>query len=266
MVSFHDRADAALNGGTWRWLVLMVAFLGWMGSACIQYPNCENDDHCKEQSEFCLNGKCAECRLDTHCGEGRRCVAGGCEKIPGFCKGNTDCVGKEKCRNNQCGPECTNDAECGTGERCNDEGKCVASVCVTDSDCPDGQDCRDGNCVSKPVSSGSGACSNLEPVFFDYDESALRADARNTLRKHADCVNSEKKRLLIEGHCDDRGTEEYNLALGERRAKTTRDYIEQLGVRRSMMKTISYGESKPAKYGKTESVFQLNRRCEFKWQ
>jgi peptidoglycan-associated lipoprotein len=79
-------------------------------------------------------------------------------------------------------------------------------------------------------------------------------------------VNTEKKRLLLEGHCDERGTEEYNLALGERRAKTTRDYIEQLGVKRRMLKTISYGESKPAKFGSSESVYQLNRRCEFKWQ
>jgi peptidoglycan-associated lipoprotein len=135
---------------------------------------------------------------------------------------------------------------------------------VTDTDCPSGQNCRDGNCIDKPVETN--ACANLEPVYFDFDESTLRADARNTLSKHADCVNTEKKRLLLEGHCDERGTEEYNLALGERRAKTTRDYIEQLGVKRRMLKTISYGESKPAKFGSSESVYQLNRRCEFKWQ
>ncbi len=261
-MSFHEGSSFLDKG--WRWGFLLLVAVSWLGSACISYPDCENDDHCKEQSEFCLNKKCAQCRVDTHCGEGRRCVAGACEKIPGFCKGVSDCVGKEKCRNNQCGPECLSNVDCANGERC-DNNQCVASVCVTDADCPSGQNCRDGLCIAAEVQSGD-FCDAPPPVYFDYDESALRADSRDTLRKHAECVEKVKKRLLVEGHCDERGTEEYNLALGERRAKSTRDYLEQLGVRRAVMKTISYGESKPAKFGSTESVFQLNRRCEFQWQ
>ena len=250
-----------------KWLVLAAMTVMWLGSAaCISYPNCENDDHCSEKGEYCLNGKCAQCRLDTHCGKGRRCVAGACEKIPGFCESVSDCVGKEKCRDNQCGDECLSDAECTDGKRCRN-GECLSGVCSTDADCTDGQACRDGPCVAGAAqNSGGGPCDALEPVYFDFDESTLRADSRSTLQKHADCIKTKGRSLQVEGHCDDRGTEEYNLALGERRARTTRDYMVKLGAARGRLKTISYGESKPAKYGNTESVFQLNRRCEFKWQ
>lgn len=250
----------------WNLLALAVlAAAGWSGAACIEYPNCENDDHCREKNEFCLNGKCAQCRLDTHCGRGQKCVAGACEKIPGYCDGASDCVGREKCRNNQCGPECFGASDCAGNEECRNGACQQRQDCVVNADCPNGQNCVNGVCAEGGAVSGSD-CSALEPVYFDFDESGLRADARDTLRKHADCVKAQNRSLKVEGHCDERGTEEYNLSLGERRAKATKDYLIQLGAKGNQLPIVSYGEARPAKPGSGEGSWQLNRRCEFVWQ
>jgi len=104
----------------------------------------------------------------------------------------------------------------------------------------------------------------IEDVFFDFDEydlddEALRKlsqDAR-TLREHSDYV------VLIEGHCDERGTVEYNLALGEKRANAVRDYLLSLGVGSRQLRTVSYGENKPFAHGHDESAWALNRRAHF---
>lgn len=245
----------------------LTAFLlltAWMGSACVEYPNCENDDHCKEKGEYCLNQKCAQCRLDSHCGEGEQCASGACEKIAGWCKSVGDCVGREKCRDNQCGPECLSSDECGSNEECK-SGVCQEKAeCVVDADCPAGRACQGGACVE--VARVSPECDSLEPVYFDFDESALRADSREALRRHVECIKEKDRPVKIEGHCDSRGTEEYNLALGEKRARGTREYMEKLGAPRGKLSTLSYGESRPVRSGNSESAWQLNRRCEFNWQ
>jgi peptidoglycan-associated lipoprotein len=249
----------------WQWALVLFALLGLGGAACVSYPNCENDDHCQEKNEYCLNGKCAQCRLDTHCGQGQRCAAGACERIPGWCQGEGDCSGREKCRDNQCGPECLGDTDCGANEECKNGACQEKAACVVDADCPAGQRCEGGQCVSAgPVSNA--ACDSLEPIYFDFDESALRADARDALRRHVSCVQERDRKVRVEGHCDERGTEEYNVALGERRSKATRDYMLQLGARANQVSTLSYGESKPAKFGNGEGSWQFNRRCEFVWQ
>ncbi len=248
------------------WLLLVLAVLGvlWAGAACVSYPNCENDDHCKEKNEYCLNSKCAQCRIDTHCSTGQRCAAGACEQIPGWCQGETDCTGREKCRDNQCGPECLGASDCGANEECKSGACQEKGQCVVDADCPSGQQCQSGQCVGEVTSSAQ--CDSLAPVYFDFDEASLRAESREALRSHADCVTQRNRPVRVEGHCDSRGTEEYNIALGERRARETRDYMIQLGVARNQVSTLSYGESRPAKYGNGESAWQFNRRCEFTWQ
>ena len=259
MISFEGLAP--------RWIPLMLAalFLGFGAAACgPDYPNCENDEHCAEKGEYCFNGKCSECRQDNHCAEGHRCAGGACEKIPGWCKSESDCIGKEKCRDNQCGPECLDDSECGENEVCKDGSCQLKAECVVDADCPAGKECANGTCIDATASVGE--CDNLEPIYFDFDQSALRADARDTLRNHAECMKDRNAKVTIEGHCDERGTEEYNLALGERRARSAKNYLASLGVRRPKMSTISYGESRPAKYGSGPEVWSANRRCEFVWK
>lgn len=100
-------------------------------------------------------------------------------------------------------------------------------------------------------------------VYFELDQSDLRQDARDRLSQNAEWMRANPGyRFSIEGHCDERGTNEYNLALGERRANTARDYLQSLGVTSSMA-TISYGEERPVCTESTESCWQRNRRAHF---
>jgi peptidoglycan-associated lipoprotein len=99
-------------------------------------------------------------------------------------------------------------------------------------------------------------------VYFQYDESSLSDDARDKLAKNADLLkNQPQLSLTVEGHCDERGTNEYNLALGERRANAVRDYLGSLGVNPTRLRTISYGEERPVCTEHAESCWQQNRRA-----
>ncbi len=104
----------------------------------------------------------------------------------------------------------------------------------------------------------------LTDVYFDYDKSEIRSDARDALAKNAEWMLANKNaQIQIEGHCDERGTEEYNLALGERRANAVKDYLASLGVASSRLYTISYGEELPVDPGHTEAAWSKNRRAHF---
>jgi len=105
----------------------------------------------------------------------------------------------------------------------------------------------------------------LEPVYFDFDSAAIRADQRPTLQANLAAINQHKdwKTVVIEGNTDERGTEEYNLALGERRANSVKKYLIDSGVPAARIDTVSFGESKPAVQGHDESAWKWNRRDEF---
>lgn len=107
--------------------------------------------------------------------------------------------------------------------------------------------------------------SDLEMIFFEFDRSNLVPEARETLQQNAAKIRNSNAIVQIEGHCDNRGTQEYNLALGERRAQSARNYLMQLGIPASRLVTISYGEERPLVVGAdTEAEHAMNRRCEFK--
>jgi peptidoglycan-associated lipoprotein len=98
-------------------------------------------------------------------------------------------------------------------------------------------------------------------VYFEYDESGLSDDARDRLARNADLLKSQARfSVTIEGHCDSRGTNEYNLALGERRANTVREYLVSLGVAADRLRAISYGEERPVCTEESESCWSQNRR------
>jgi peptidoglycan-associated lipoprotein len=100
-------------------------------------------------------------------------------------------------------------------------------------------------------------------VYFDFDRAVLRPEALALLELHAAFLrNSPDRRVVIEGHCDERGTREYNLALGERRADAVRAFLVQAGVRRSQIDTVSYGEERPVDPGHNEAAWAQNRRGE----
>jgi len=105
----------------------------------------------------------------------------------------------------------------------------------------------------------------LGPVYFNYNMYNIRPDAASTLKAHAEAIKKfPNKMFFIEGHCDERGTAEYNMALGERRAKSAKNYLITLGVMGKNLKTMSFGESKPADPGHNEKAWAKNRRVEFK--
>lgn len=107
-----------------------------------------------------------------------------------------------------------------------------------------------------------GAQGPLDDIHFDYDSFDLTEAARQTLRRNAEWLSNKRgAHVEIEGHCDDRGTVEYNLALGSKRAAAAKAYLVSLGVSPERMTTISYGEELPLCHDQTESCWQENRRA-----
>ncbi len=104
----------------------------------------------------------------------------------------------------------------------------------------------------------------LADIHFDFDAFSLGDDARETLKKHAEWLDSNKDvMVVVEGHCDERGTAEYNLALGERRANAAAKFLINMGVDAKRIKTISYGEELPLDPGHNEAAWAKNRRAHF---
>jgi peptidoglycan-associated lipoprotein len=104
----------------------------------------------------------------------------------------------------------------------------------------------------------------VKDIYFDFDQSNIRPDAREILKANADVfLKNSTATIMIEGYCDERGTAEYNLALGERRAQEAKKYLINLGTKASQIKTISYGEERPLDPGHNEEAWANNRRAHF---
>ena len=103
-----------------------------------------------------------------------------------------------------------------------------------------------------------------EKVYFDFDKSNIRPNEVSKLERVAEIMKGKPDHALrIEGHCDERGTEEYNRALGERRALSAREFLDKLGISAQMIETVTYGEDRPANTGHGEDAWAVNRRAEF---
>jgi peptidoglycan-associated lipoprotein len=206
------------------------------------YPKCESDDHCKDKGEVCVQGQCQECATNANCKEGFVCDA-------------NKCVPK---------PECTGDTGCGEGKKCK-SGKCTVAEskpeCSADDDCPSGQGCTKGKCTAS--TNTSNACT-FEPVRFEFNEYNLASGAQSTLGQYADCIKKGSLRFTLEGHADERGTDEFNMVLSQKRAAAVRKYLVDLGVSGGALDTVGYGENKPAVNGSGEEAWATNRRVEFK--
>ncbi len=104
----------------------------------------------------------------------------------------------------------------------------------------------------------------LNTIYFDFDKSIVREDQRNMLDENVDKLLKNKNvKILIEGHCDKRGTDEYNLALGVRRARAVESYFINSGIDKNRLEIASYGEERPVDLGETEEAYAKNRRAEF---
>lgn len=268
---------------TSNWSMPLLSMGLLLFAACKpSYPLCDKDEHCLEHGEVCVNGHCQECREDTQCSarypnEQRVCTDGRCE-VKAECHLDTDCKTAGEgfvCRANHCVPECTQDADCGAGRRCNAQ-KCVAE-CAQNTDCGAGLICENGACVAgepgfehvsgqcKPLHPGSGVYLQLDMVHFEFNQSDLTAEARDALSQVVTCLKEapDSLHLVVEGHCDERGTQEYNLALGERRAQTVLKYLRTMGVASNRMILRSKGENEPLCMEQTEECYAQNRRVQF---
>jgi peptidoglycan-associated lipoprotein len=114
------------------------------------------------------------------------------------------------------------------------------------------------------LSRGGPGAPELTPIYFDTDRSVLRAEARKTLQGYAAVIKEHPEwgLVAIEGHCDDRGSEEYNMALGARRAAAVKRYLADLGVPAARLATRTFGEERPAVVGHNERAWRQNRRTE----
>ncbi|HEX5773022.1 MAG TPA: peptidoglycan-associated lipoprotein Pal [Geomobilimonas sp.] len=118
--------------------------------------------------------------------------------------------------------------------------------------------------VTEETSQATAPVSALDKIYFDFDSFTLSQAARDTLAKNAEILLKKLSgKVQIEGHCDERGSDEYNLALGEKRAKSAMNYLVTLGVPAERLSVISYGKEKPAEPGHDEAAWAKNRRGEF---
>ena len=133
------------------------------------------------------------------------------------------------------------------------EGPDIAAVSSTN---PSGEDFS--------VNDASGENGPLEDIRFDYDRAELSDEARATLEKHGLWLqNHRAAKVTIEGHCDERGTVDYNLALGDKRARAVKDYLASLGVAGERMHTVSLGKERPLDPASNDQAFAKNRRAHF---
>jgi peptidoglycan-associated lipoprotein len=115
-----------------------------------------------------------------------------------------------------------------------------------------------------PTSEAAGEGGPLADILFEYDRATLNESARANLEKHALWLQSHREaKVTVEGHCDERGTTDYNLALGEQRAKAAKEYLVSLGVLEARLRTVSYGKERPLDRGNNEAAWARNRRAHF---
>jgi peptidoglycan-associated lipoprotein len=123
---------------------------------------------------------------------------------------------------------------------------------------------RYGGAMGSELSPAERDALGLQTVYFDFDQFSLNGRARETLRRNAEILHSHPHILVeIQGNCDERGSEEYNLALGERRARSAKEYLVDSGIPSGRIATVSFGENNPAAMGQSERAWQLNRRDDF---
>ena len=204
--------------------------------------------------------KNGECKTSKDCesqeGFGKVCVEGRCQE----CGADTDCKEGFVCRQNKCmpKPECTKDAECGEGKRCQNE-RCVAAV---DEEAERRRRMAEEEAARRAVPA---ECADPAAftIRFGFDQSTLTPEAQGTLQKLADCLKrAPPRKVTVEGHCDERGTTQYNIALGARRAEAARKYVVDLGTG-TKLDTVSYGKERPICTESNEECWAKNRRAEF---
>jgi peptidoglycan-associated lipoprotein len=206
-----------------RLFFLALIGLAFLAMGCgTKYPKCDTDENC-HAGEYCVDGQCQECREDAHCRPGMACNAGRCEEITGYC---------------------TSDDACGVNERC-ERNRCVTQ----------------GPAVSGDAPTAAPSC-ELAAVYFDFDAAELDSRARDAISANVRCIKERAMGAVqVTGHTDPRGTEEYNLALSDRRAQSVKRYMVSLGVPEGSIHSTGVGEEMAE--GEDDAGYRLDRRVDF---
>jgi peptidoglycan-associated lipoprotein len=243
-------------------LAVLALMLGLAVTGCgdsSKKPGCKTDKDCKNPL-VCAAGTCVECKDDAQCPAGKTCSANACVAAP-ECTSDETCPAGQVCQAGQC-KACASDGECGPGGAC-ESGACKRpNKCTKDTDCADDEDCVNGLCRRAGATSNPGdATCPLETVYFAFDDSSVQASERDRLSTNAACIEKTKgKNVYLFGHTDSSGTEEYNIALSERRAQAVADYMSRLGSDPARMQVVPKGETQPTGMGDDK-----DRRVEFQW-
>lgn len=246
-------------------LILSLTALSFTLSGCpTKKPgSCTKDSDCKK-GEKCVKGKCQQCGTDKDCGPGKQCINGVCRKKAGYCDTNQDCPKGKICKDHMC-QGCKQDKECPSGKCV--KGLCAESMsgsCKEDDDCKDEEVCKNGRCVSAPKPYAGPTLCALREVYFGFNKAVVRSSDQKILEANAKCILSVKKRKVhLNGHCDPRGTEEYNLALSNQRAQAVKRYLKSLGVPADRLHIVPKGELEAT--GTDEASWLKDRKVEFVW-
>ena len=214
-------------------IVFVVTILSMMAGCqkkagsitCKSDVDCRVDATGKELAGVCYMGKCEECAVDT------------------------DCSDLKQCLKNRCVSACQADADCGSNERCQN------NFCIAQG--------------SEGFGEGKdawvqGECKDIK-VHFDFDRYNIKPEYNDRLANVAKCLeNNPAATMRIEGHADEQGTPSYNIVLGQKRADSAKSYLKTAwGIAAERIKTISYGQERPAVNESTEYAYSQNRRAEF---
>jgi len=248
-----------------KFLLLSILALPFFLTGCPdkkpKYPNCTTDQDCKE-NQFCIDRSCVECSKDSHCNSGETCEDNVCVKPE--CTQDNECDEGKICKNNKC-QACKKNSDCGPGGTCN-EGICKKPTsCEIDEDCADDEDCIDGTCQKpwKEEVSSTPPC-DLKTIFFGFDEYTVPPEGRDIADENAECIKKATNlSVTLMGYTDNRGPEEYNIALSGNRANSVANYLVRIGISRSRFKVVPKGESGAT--GTDEESYQEDRRVEFLW-
>lgn len=264
-------------------LLFVAPLLGLLSlTGCRKYPECSKDKHCKtELGEKCVDKVCQGCQTDVDCegkapaGEVWSCVDFRCGPPTGLagagggeegdpCTQRSECHGGLACKGGKCSL-CSEDLDCSPG-KCNaDSGRCPPEGdCATDEDCAMDEVCSGTMCVfSGETGDSTGGPCGLPAVYFAFDSDALTPKAEEELTALATCMKEQNKLVELEAHADNRGTEEYNILLTERRGQSVVQFLVNLGVVQQNLKVIAKGSLEAA--GADESGRSKDRRVQFIW-
>jgi hypothetical protein len=196
-----------------------------------RYPSCDNDEQCDNDSHkgVCVKHLCTQCRDDTQCAKGQACQSGACAAITDYCEDDKGCG---------------SGSSCGANHRCEKKAQPVAVLECDDSHvCAGSARCENGHCVTPPE--GGPGCTDFPSPKFDYESPEIQGEGRQVLERLVKCMSVGSlrgARVLLTGHCDERGEYEYNMGLGAERAEGVKRFLVGLGLHGDRITTSSRGK------------------------